>query len=484
MLRLGWRFLGLDTNPAFASSVELALQLAHHDQINSIVFTPSGRQLVTGGLDKTAILWDVESGRTIRRFKHGDGIGWLDVSPDGKKLITAGDSIAIWDLATGKELTRITSARGARRAVFSRDGRTVLVAGEGRVATIDIRSRTQKILSATPHTLSVFAISRDGERLAFQNEHLVLQVWDIKKDRQIVSFDVKPVRYHSAAFSSDAKRIIVGGAESALVQILDASSGHEIRRLDGAESWASVAFALADKVAVAGSAGGGAVYAWNTDTGKLLWTRDDYPHTMVDVTVDPSGAKLGISYYIGVQTADLRTGELIRNFDNPYAAVAAVAFRPKHRQFLSSGGNNEATLWDLASGRPVKRFAGHADGPLKEGITSVAFSLDGTKLLTGAGDSTARLWDVDRGQVIFTMEHRDTVTSVAFSPDGKLILTGSDDRTARLWDSATGTTVVEFNGNAGLISAVAFSSARQSSIHWCIRCCGVAMGCVHGKTIG
>jgi WD40 repeat protein len=53
----------------------------------------------------------------------------------------------------------------------------------------------------------------------------------------------------------------------------------------------------------------------------------------------------------------------------------------------SSGRDETARLWDVMTGKEVRRFTGP--------ITSVAFSADGKYILTGSEDGTARLWLLD-----------------------------------------------------------------------------------------
>lgn len=62
----------------------------------------------------------------------------------------------------------------------------------------------------------------------------------------------------------------------------------------------------------------------------------------------------------------------------------------------------------------------------------VAFSLDGRLVATGS-DSTARLWELETGREMRRRQgHEDDVQVVAFSPDGRLVATGSRDGTALL----------------------------------------------------
>lgn len=75
-------------------------------------------------------------------------------------------------------------------------------------------------------------------------------------------------------------------------------------------------------------------------------------------------------------------------------------------------------------------------------------------MLTGSWDDNAKLWDAASGKEIRRFEgHSHWVTSVAFSPDGNQVLTGSHDGTAKLWDAASGKEIRRFEGHSDLVRA-------------------------------
>src|SRR3990172_6419545 len=82
----------------------------HTSAVRSVCFSPDGRLAATGSTDKTAILWDVCSGRIVRRLEgHSEGVRSVCFSPDGRQLLTgSADKRAIlWDVSSGRIIRRL-----------------------------------------------------------------------------------------------------------------------------------------------------------------------------------------------------------------------------------------------------------------------------------------------------------------------------------------------------------------------------------------
>jgi WD40 repeat protein len=102
----------------------------HAQAVTSAAFDPTGRRLVTGGIDRTLRLWEVDSGKEVRRFAgHTMGVTTLALSADGRRAVSGSldKSVRLWDVDTGEELQRFTGHGDVVSGVaFSPDGRLIL----------------------------------------------------------------------------------------------------------------------------------------------------------------------------------------------------------------------------------------------------------------------------------------------------------------------------------------------------------------------
>jgi WD40 repeat protein/serine/threonine protein kinase len=95
--------------------------ILHHEPgfLNSLAFSPDGRELLSAGQDRVLRLWDVATGELVRVFRgHTEEVFSAVFHPDGKRIASGGRDrvVRVWDRATGAELVQL---RGHTNYVFS-----------------------------------------------------------------------------------------------------------------------------------------------------------------------------------------------------------------------------------------------------------------------------------------------------------------------------------------------------------------------------
>jgi serine/threonine protein kinase/tetratricopeptide (TPR) repeat protein len=136
--------------------------------------------------------------------------------------------------------------------------------------------------------------------------------------------------------------------------------------------------------------------------------------------------------------------------DHPF--VEQVRLLPDGKTLLTTSLDGTARLWDLATGRELRRLWHPA------GVRAVAVLPDGRRAVTGCHDGWVRLWDLQTGQEVRQLiKHPGRVWGVAIAPDGPFVLSGGEDSSLRLSDLERGGEIGSFEGQASMAWSVAFS---------------------------
>ncbi len=154
--------------------------------------------------------------------------------------------------------------------------------------------------------------------------------------------------------------------------------------------------------------------------------------------------------------------ETARFIGHAHSSVECVRALPDGKRLLSTSSDKTARLWEIATGRELRRFW-HP-----QGVFTAALLPDGRRAITGCGDGVVRLWDLESGTLIRNLvQHSGLVHSVAVSADGTHALSAGDDKTVRILDVARGGEVKQFEGASAPVMSVAISKDGRRVLAGC-----------------
>jgi WD40 repeat protein/beta-lactamase regulating signal transducer with metallopeptidase domain len=203
----------------------------HANSIQSVAFSPDGKSLASIGFAPELILWDTASGNRLRTWKAEGDLGQrVRFSPDGR-LVGAealarpdGSHVGIWDVATGRQITQVSGGS----FMFTPDGKKLILAGESgwstrkrRLLVWDIeREKVERMTEdgLLPSQLGAVAISPLGGVMALAgwdykdkaNSKPIIALWGLAQDRPLYQLDQWA---DHLAFSPDGRTLLAVGRD-------------------------------------------------------------------------------------------------------------------------------------------------------------------------------------------------------------------------------------------------------------------------------
>ena len=354
-----------------------------------IAFSPDGRWLAAGSVDRMVQLWNPDTGVVRVLAGHSGPVNDVEFSPDGRLLVSGSydHTVRLWQLDGdgGRVSSRLLGRHDGSvlDVAFSPDGRWVASAGKDNLIRLwNVATGATRTLRG--HTLAVWAIAfaPDGATLASGSSDKTVRIWDLASGRARVLSAPEPLL--QLAYAADG-RAIFGAGESAIER-------------------------------------------WDLATGR----REALPHvatTLECLAVAPRGGLVAFGGDDGlVHVWDAVSGQL-QTLVGHHGGLEFLRFSPDGARLASSSQDGTVRLWRVAA--RAERVLHVATG----GSHSIAFSPDGSELAVGGRDGVVRRWPVAGGRARLLTGHRGAIDRVEYLPGGHaLVSMSSADHTLRLWD--------------------------------------------------
>jgi WD40 repeat protein len=431
-----------------ASSPEIFLQLGHNSGVKSVVWSPDGKTLATGGYDNTLKLWDAASGQQLRtQCVSPNSIDSETFSPDGRTLAAVVSTyVELWDVASGRELRMLSGHRHWVLSVaWSRDGKTLATGSLDKTAKLWDPNTGSELRTLTGHSSSVNSVawSRDGKTLATGSSDNTVKLWDASSGREIRTLSSHSDVVNSVAWSP-IEDTLASASGDGTVRLWDAVTGKELRVLRGhSSSVNSVAWSRDGKTLATGSSDN-TVKLWDAASGGEIRTLRGHSNSVTSVAWSPNeNALASASGDSTVKLWDAVTGKELRALSSRSVDILSLAWSPNDGTLASASGDGTVRLWDAVTGKELRAL-----GVPSGYVESVAWSPDGSTLAIAAGvDGTVRLWNTVTGKEFRVLNNPiNTVWTLAWSPDGKTLATANGND-VRLWEAGNGRVVRTLTGH-------------------------------------
>jgi len=443
--------------------------------LRGTALSPDGSQVLAVDVENRRLpaLWDVASGKVVRRFPSGESTTVAAISRDGR-LGATGNSrgeVAVWDLERGRLLVRFSGhSLPVDSIAFSPDAQHLLSGGTDKTARLwrlpesarlqpkalgekrfepgrpqPVRVAGQPLREAEAvgpirtlkHDAYVYsvAIAPDGRRALSSGFDLTVRLWDVNSGQEVRKFkgDRAGDLVNALAWSSDGRHALWGGGQylkTEQLRLWDVEAWREVRRYEGLESVVScVAFSPDGRLALAGTLDG-IVHVWEAGTGRRVSRYKPPVRGARSLAVAPDGR---LAVYVGghedlrLRAWDVSTGRERHLFDEGLPGPQSAVFSPDGQAVLA-GGDRAIGLWNAASGQLLRRIS------VPDSLSAAAFLPNGRLAIAGGRSGSVGVWDLQTGREIRRMQgHSQQVTAVAIAPSGRYALSAGYDNAVRMW---------------------------------------------------
>ncbi|MBF0266068.1 MAG: caspase family protein [Gammaproteobacteria bacterium] len=449
--------------------IEPYIPLGHTDTIFASKFSSDGRLAFSLALDQTLRVWEVATGREIKRYRvNSDQVKDLAISPNGYWIATGGKdkTMKLWDSATGKKIQIFTGhKRQVNALTFSHNGEHLISAGNDKIIKVWDTKTAKLIKQYRGHkkNIQAIAVSSDGKWLASSGDDKTILIWQIK-DNHSNNKIVKKLKKHKRAiktttFSSDGKYMVSAG-EDKQIFLWELASGQVIKTFKGHTKTINAVDFSADGQEIISASDDNTLRLWSIKSGKNTKVYKGHKNKVISAAFSPNGRFI----LSGSQDKTMRlwgksTAKALHIYKGHASLANDIDYSSDNQYLISAHDDKSLKLWNPITGENIKTFNRHSAA-----ARTVVFSSNGQYLASGSSDNSIKVWAVDTDNYPINLTgHSASVNQVLFTKDNK-VLSASSDNTIRLWDIHNQEILKTFKKHNRAINSIALSPTENQFV--------------------
>ena len=311
---------------------------SHKSAINSVVYSPDGKRIISGGEDCSIIFWNLqgekadETGHCYRLMGHKGPVTCLSYAPNGRFFASASQdsTVNIWQLKMHSDSLVVPSEKAITYHCHTSPIRAVDISPDSSTFCTGSNDKTVKVYDA--NHINKFLFTLQGHTN-----------W------------VRSVKYSPA---STGGHLVASTGDDGLILVHDIRcnpNNFAVHEISGSRSKLS---------------------ARTPHFNCLEW----YPLSDFMIGVGSSDSS--------VRLYDTRKGQMIQYYQSHTGAVRSTSFHPSGKFLMSGGVDSLIKIYDLLEGRVLFTIEAH-----KHQINCVSFNETGNSFATVGNDRTVYLWN-------------------------------------------------------------------------------------------
>jgi WD40 repeat protein len=394
---------------------------------STLVATISGRDLEIWDARKSQVLFRRENDR--RGPPH-----LLLWSPDGKRILSAGDGAKTWGILQGMEPHLALTNAPVSAAAWSPDSAKIAIAhNQGlEIFGIDTRS-TRSALIRHPDAVKSVTWSPNGTRLAIASSGIA-RVLDVSSGREVTQWRVEGS--DSISLSWNPSGVSILSISGNYAQQMDPESGRamaaplaydsKVRAVSWSPDGTKIAIASWDVLRV-----------WDVATGQPLSLPLPLRDGVKSITWSPSGVHVAVesSRAIAIWRTTRSHARLLPLVHD--SSVLAMAWTPNGARLSTTTQGRIRWTWEGRTGQLVSS-ATRDSVPTSSLRHPIAWNHDATMVAVASEGNSVQVIDGLTGKPVSRHMHKDQVTALSWSPDGRRVASASARLELHVWDAVTG----------------------------------------------